>query len=79
MENITAVAVIIGIVRGLILGLEQLAPKVNVTSLVGFALALGSGVVLGFLGYFGLNVESGIISALVATGVYQTAKKVGGQ
>ena len=77
MENITAVAVIIGVVRGVILGLEQFS-KVNVTSLVGFLLALATGVVLGFLGYFGLNVESGIISALVATGVYQTAKKVGG-
>ena len=78
MENITAVAVIIGIVRGVTLGLEKL-DFVKMSSLLGFVLALITGVVLGLLGFFGLTVESGVISALVATGVYQTAKKVGGQ
>lgn len=77
MENLTAVAVIIGVVRGLTLGLDQ--TKFKVTSIVGFVLALVTGVVLGLLHYFGLTVETGVISALIATGVYQTAKKVGGQ
>jgi len=77
MENITAVAVIIGIVRGIILGLEK--TKFPVTSLVGFILSLAVGVGLGLLGYFGLNVETGIVSALVATGTYQVAKKIGGK
>lgn len=77
MENITAAAVIIGVVRGVVLGLGQM--NVKVTSLIGFILALIAGVVLGFLGYFGLNVETGIVTALIATGVYQTAKKVGGE
>lgn len=77
MENITAVAVIIGVVRGITLGLAK--TKFQATSLVSFVLALITGIVLGLLGYFGLNVQTGIISALVATGVYQTAKKVGGQ
>lgn len=77
MENIQAVAVIIGVVRGVILGLEQL--HFTTTSLVGFLLSLATGVVLGLLGYFGLTVETGIVAALIATGVYQTAKKVGGQ
>ncbi len=77
MENLTAVAVIIGVVRGLTLGLDQ--TKFKVTSIIGFVLALVTGVVLGLLHYFGLTVETGVISALVATGVYQTAKKVGGQ
>ena len=77
MENITAVAVIIGVVRGVTLGLERL-DFVKMSSLLGFVLAIVTGVVLGLLGFFGLTVESGVISALVATGVYQTAKKVGG-
>lgn len=76
MENITAVAVIIGIVRGITLGLDQ--TKFKATSLVSFGLAVLTGVVLGFFGYFGLDVQTGIISALVATGTYQVAKKIGG-
>lgn len=78
MENLTAVAVIIGVVRGVTLGLEKL-DFVRLSSLLGFVLAVVTGIVLGLLGFFGLNVETGVISALVATGVYQTAKKVGGQ
>lgn len=75
--NIVAVAVIIGVVRGIVLGLEQAGVKT--TSLIGFFLALATGVVLALLGYFGLTVETGIVSALIATGTYQVAKKVGGQ
>lgn len=78
MENLQAVAVIIGVVKGITEVLKQFT-SVELTSLIGFGLALLTGVVLGFLGYFGLTVETGIVSALVATGVYQTAKKVGGQ
>lgn len=76
MDNVTAVAVIVGIVRGVTLGLEQL--NVKTTSLIGFLLSLVTGVVLGLVGLFGLDIQTGIISALVATGVYQVAKKVGG-
>lgn len=74
--NVVAVTVIIGVVRGFILTLEQFT-KVNVNSILGFGLSLLVGIVLGSLGYFGLNIETGIISALVATGTYQLAKKVG--
>lgn len=77
MENLTAVAVIIGVVRGVTLALAQ--TKFPLSSLVGFVLALVTGVVLGLLHYFGLTVETGIVAALTATGVYQVAKKVGGQ
>ena len=77
MENITAAAVIIGVVRGVTLGLSEV--HVKVSSLIGFILAVATGVVLGLLGYFGLDVQTGIVTALIATGVYQTAKKVGGQ
>jgi len=78
MDNLTAVAVIIGVVRGVTLGLEKL-DFVKLSSLLGFVLAVVTGIVLGLLGLFGLNVETGVISALVATGVYQTAKKIGGK
>lgn len=77
MDNITAVAVIVGVVRGVTLGLEQFNFKT--TSLIGFLLAVVTGIVLGVVGLFGLTLETGIVSALVATGVYQVAKKVGGQ
>jgi len=74
--NIAAVAVIIGTVRGVILGLEQL--NVKTTSLIGFLLALGVGIVLALLSLFGLTVETGIVAGLTAAGTYQIAKKVGG-
>ena len=74
--NITAVAVIIGIVRGVTLGLEQL--NVKTTSLIAFCLAVGTGIVLALLNLFGLTIETGIVSSLVATGTYQVAKKIGG-
>lgn len=71
--NITAVAVLVGIVRGATLALPQ------INSGQAFALSLVAGVILGFLHYFGLTVETGIIASLTASGVYQVAKKVGGK
>jgi len=73
MENLQAVAVIIGIVKGITLGVPELKP------LHAFLISLALGVVLGLLHYFGLTVETGVVAALTATGVYQVAKKVGGQ
>jgi len=77
MEELSAVAVIIGIVRGVTLALDK--TKFPMSSLVGFVLSLITGIVLGLMHYFGLTVETGIVAALTATGVYQVAKKVGGQ
>ena len=74
--NVAAVAVIIGVVRGILLGLEQL--NVRTTSLIGFLLALATGIVLALLNLFGLTIETGIVAGLVATGTYTVAKKIGG-
>lgn len=76
MENIVAGAVIIGIVNGL-----RLIPQkyLLVDGFIAFLVGLGLGLVFGILGMFGLNVETGIITALGASGLYQVAKKVGGK
>ncbi len=74
--NPAAVAVIIGIVRGIVAVLQQYT-KIDVTSVLGVVLSLIVGIILGFLHYFGLTIETGIIAALTGTGVYQLAKKVG--
>lgn len=75
MENLVAGAVIIGIVNGI-----RLMPQTKFvfTSFHAFGLALLLGVVFGFIGYFDLTIESGIITALATSGLYQVAKKVGG-
>ena len=72
MENFNAIAVIIGVVKGISLGVPQ------ITSLQAFLLSLVLGIVLGLLNYFGLTVETGIVASLSATGLYQVAKKIGG-
>ena len=77
MENLTSVAVIIGVVKGITTALGEFT-SVKISSVVGVVLAVATGVVLGLLGYFGLTVETGIVAGLTATGVYQVAKKVGG-
>lgn len=76
--NLIAIGVIIGVVRGINVSLQEFT-KVNVTSTLGFVLSLATGIILGILGYFGLTIETGIISALAATGTYQIAKKIGGE
>lgn len=71
MENITAIAVIIGFVNGVKLFQESRI------SFYYFLLALGAGLVLGFLGYFGLTPETGIVTALASSGLYKVATKIG--
>jgi len=73
--SIVGGAVIIGIVRGL-----SLIPSKTfvIDGFVAFLLSLGLGVLFGLLHLFGLDLQTGIITALSATGVYQVAKKVGG-
>lgn len=73
MVDLQAVAVIIGLVNGVRLYKE------NRESFVYFVLAVGVGLVFGFLGYFGLSIESGILAALASSGLYKVAQKVGGQ
>jgi len=75
--NLVAIAVIIGIVKGIV-SVLQTYTSVDVNTVFGVLLALVVGIVLGFFHVFGLSVETGIVSALVGTGTYQLAKKVGG-
>lgn len=74
MENLQALAVIIGIVNGVRLLKEQ-----NKWGFIFFALALGVGVGFGLIGYFGLTVETGIVAALASSGLYRVTEKVGGK
>jgi len=76
--NIVAVAAIIGIVKGIV-SVLQVYTEVDVNTVFGVLLALVIGIILGFFHVFGLTIETGIVSALVGTGTYQLAKKVGGQ
>ncbi len=73
MVDLQAVAVLIGLVNGVRLFKE------NRESFVYFVLAVVVGLVFGFVGYFGLTVESGILAALASSGLYKVAQKVGGQ
>ena len=75
--NVVAVTVIIGVVKGIVSVLQTYS-KVELNSVYGVVLSLGVGVVLGVVGLFGLNIETGIISALVGTGTYQLFKKIWG-
>lgn len=70
---IEAGAVIIGIVNGVRLASDKITP------FIGFLVALVLGILFGALGYFGLNVQTGIVAGLGSSGVYQVAKKLGGR
>lgn len=70
---IEAGAIIIGIVNGVRLASDKITP------FIGFLVGLFAGILLGAFGFFGLTIETGIVAALAASGVYQVAKKVGGK
>lgn len=72
MGDLQAVAVIIGLVNGIRLFRE------NRESFVYFVIAVLAGVGFGFVGYYGLTVETGILAALASSGLYKVAQKVGG-
>lgn len=73
MDNLQAIAAIIGLVNGVRLF------QTDKVAFGYFALAVGLGVVFGLLHLFGLNLETGLVAALASSGFYQVAKKVGGQ
>lgn len=80
METIQAGLVIIGIVNGV--RLLQEGNKSNPKNYWGFAFfvcALVAGIVLGYLHYFGLTVETGIVAGLGSSGLYRVGEKFGGQ
>ena len=73
MEDLQAIAVIIGLVNGIKLFKE------NRESFIYFCVALGIGVSFGYLGFYGFTIESGIVSALASSGLYKIAQKAGSQ
>lgn len=80
MENLQAIAVVIGIVNGIRLlkeGMDK-SPK-TYWGFIFFAITLAVGIILGFLHLFGMTVESGIVIALASSGLYRVGEKVGGQ
>ena len=74
MENVEAIAAIIGIVNGL-----RLLKDNDRWGFILFIAAVIAGLIFGFLGWFGLNIQGGFIAALASSGVYQVAKRAGGQ
>lgn len=74
MENLQAMAVIIGIVNGI-----RLAKEKDKTGFILFICALVIGILLGLLQLFGLNLETGIVVALASSGLYRVGEKFGGQ
>lgn len=64
-----AVAVIIGLVNG-----ARLLKEEDKWGFVFFCLALVAGLLLGVMGWFGLTPESGLVAALVSSGVYRVAQ-----
>lgn len=73
MENVNALAAIVGIVNGF-----QLF-QTNRTGFIYFCIALGVGLLLGFVNFFGLTPETGLLAALASSGYYKVAQKIGGQ
>lgn len=74
MENLQALAVIIGVVNGV-----RLLKEKDRWGFIFFVVALVVGVGMGLVHYFGLTVETGIVAALASSGLYRVGEKVGGQ
>jgi len=73
MENIIAMSAIIGLINGV-----KLLENPDKKSFYYFLGAVGLGLVFGFFKVFGLNIETGLISALASSGLYTVAKRIGG-
>ena len=73
MDQITAGAAIIGIV-GFV---KSQFPQVKGIYAFGLAVAIGLGC--GALGLFGLNLTTGLVTALASSGVYTVGIKAGGK
>lgn len=75
MENVYAIAVIIGLVNGV-----QLYNKKDKKSFYYFCTALAAGVLFGFLHWFTLDgIPSGIVAALASSGLLKVATRIGGE
>ena len=73
MENAVAGAAIIGLVNLV----QHQFPEVK--GLYGIILSVDLGFVAGFLGLYGLTIESGVVTALASSCVFKVATKMGGQ
>lgn len=74
-EFIQAGAAIIGVVNGI-----RLLQAKDTWGFLLFVAALGASILFGALQWFGLpGIEAGVAVALGSSGVYQVAKKIGGQ
>lgn len=74
MENVIAMGAIIGLIGAV----QKQFPVVK--GLLGIALSVVLGIVLGYFGYFDVtSVEQGILVGLGASGVYTVAKRAGGK
>lgn len=70
--NVTALAVIIGIVNGIaLLDIPQ------ISSFVKFLIALAIGMIFGVFGVFGLTIETGLIVGLASSGLYKLTQNLG--
>lgn len=73
MDNLPAIAAIIGFVNGC---------RLFQTDRAGFAyflIALIAGLLAGWMHLFGLTVEMGLLAGLASSGLYRVGQKVGGQ
>jgi hypothetical protein len=73
MENAVALGAIIGIING-----AKLAMLEDKTSFIYFCIAIVIGIVFGVFKVYGLDLESGLLTALASSGLYTVAKRAGG-
>jgi len=73
MENLEALAFIIGVINGIRL------LEINKKGFFYFLGAVAVGAVAGSLGWFGLDLLTGIIAGLASSGLYRVSEKLGGQ
>lgn len=71
MDNVQAIAVVIGIVNGV-----RLLKENDRWGFLFFLIALAVGLGMGLLHWFGLTLETGLIVALASSGLYRVAQVV---
>lgn len=70
MENIMAVGLLIGLVNVV----KMTFPEVK--GFWAFLIALGGGILMGYLNWFGvIGIEQGILFAFISSGIYKTFKQ----
>jgi hypothetical protein len=72
--DITTLLVPVTVIIGIVNGVKLASP--SVVGFISFLLALGLGLLFGAIGMFGLTIETGIVAALVSSGLYKLAQVV---